>query len=376
MQTLEELKKIEFKKREFRLQSAKKQELILGKRKKEKLNITYVMTWTGVCGGTKIILEHANRLTKLGHKLTLISHDKRPDWFTIEESIDFIQVPYGEVLCEKIPRNTNVIVATYWREIYECVEQKIAPVIYFEQGDFHLFDLEKLDNRLYNYINKQMQTVNYIYTVSNFAKEKLKEVYNVEAKVIPNAVDDKVFYYEPHKENIVPNITMIGSESAEFKKIQNIIEAVKMVENKGYKLKLNWITPTEPVKNKDFIAIVNPQQKIIGDTLRNTDIYICASLYESFCLPVLEAMTCGAAIITTNNGGNADFIKENENALLIQKNNIEDIAVKLEKLLDDKKLREKLAQAGVETSKRFNWDKVIRDIEEYYKEIAEYEVKG
>ena len=141
-------------------------------------------------------------------------------------------------------------------------------------------------------------------------------------------------------------------------------------------MKLNWITTTETVKNKDFIAIVNPQQKIIGDTLRNTDIYICASLYESFCLPVLEAMTCGAAIITTNNGGNADFIKENENALLIQKNNIEDIAVKLEKLLDDKKLREKLAQAGVETSKRFNWDKVIRDIEEYYKEIAEYEVKG
>ncbi len=38
---------------------------------------------------------------------------------------------------------------------------------------------------------------------------------------------------------------------------------------------------------KDFSCIdnliINPEQIIIGDTLRKTDIYICASMYESFC---------------------------------------------------------------------------------------------
>ncbi len=333
------------------------------------------MTWTGVCGGTKIILEHANRLTKRGHKITLISHDAKPIWFNLDEKIEFIEVPWTEVLCKSIPKETDVIVATYWREIYECVEQKIAPVVYFEQGDFHLFDLDKLDKRTFEYINNSLKTVNYIYTVSSFAKEKLKEVYNVDSKVIPNAVDNNVFYYKEHEKNEIPNITIIGAENAEFKRIQNIIEAIKIVEKKGYKIKLNWITPSKPVKNKGLNPIINPPQIVIGDTLRKTDIYICDSMYESFCLPVLEAMTCGAAIITTNNGGNMDFVKDNVNALIIEKDNIDEIVQKLEKLINSRELINSLVKNGVEESVQYSWNTTITKIEEYYQEIANYVIE-
>ena len=77
---------------------------------------------------------------------------------------------------------------------------------------------------------------------------------------------------------------------------------------------------------KDFSCIdnliINPEQIIIGDTLRKTDIYICASMYESFFLPVLEALTCGCAVITTDNGGINDFCENNFNCLLIERNKI------------------------------------------------------
>lgn len=375
MEISQSMRKMEFDKREERLKNAKKQRLIYKNKNKRKLNITYVMTWTGVCGGSKIILEHANRLTERDHKVTLISHDEKPKWFKLNEKVDFIQVPWNEVLCEEIPKNTDIIIATYWREIYECVEQKIAPVIYFEQGDYHLFDLEKLDDRTFDYIKKQLKTINFIYTVSNFAKEKLKEIYNVESIVIPNAVDNNVFYYEKHTKNDVPNITLIGSEEATFKQIQNILDAIKIIGKKGYKIKLNWITPTIPKKNTDISAIVNPPQMLIGDTLRKTDIYICASMYESFCLPVLEAMTCGAAIVTTNNGGNMDFVEDEKNALIIEKDNIDDIVEKIERLLNDENLKQYLIKNGVEESARYSWNITISTIEEYYQEIANYEVE-
>lgn len=375
MEISQSMRKMEFDKREERLKNAKKQRLIYKNKNKRKLNITYVMTWTGVCGGSKIILEHANRLTERDHKVTLISHDEKPKWFKLNEKVDFIQVPWNEVLCEEIPKNTDIIIATYWREIYECVEQKIAPVIYFEQGDYHLFDLEKLDDRTFDYIKKQLKTINFIYTVSNFAKEKLKEIYNVESIVIPNAVDNNVFYYEKHTKNDVPNITLIGSEEATFKRIQNILDAIKIIGKKGYKIKLNWITPTIPKKNTDISAIVNPPQMLIGDTLRKTDIYICASMYESFCLPVLEAMTCGAAIVTTNNGGNMDFVEDEKNALIIEKDNIDDIVEKIERLLNDENLKQYLIKNGVEESARYSWNITISTIEEYYQEIANYEVE-
>ena len=116
---IKKLKEKEFEKREKRLEKSIPQKLKYKKElKKDKLHITYVMTWTGICGGTKIILEHANRLTDRGHKITLISHDVKPTWFPINQNIEFIQVPWTEVLCESIPK-CDLIVATYWREIYE-----------------------------------------------------------------------------------------------------------------------------------------------------------------------------------------------------------------------------------------------------------------
>lgn len=375
MEDIQYYKEIEFNRREKNLKNAKKQKLKFMEKNKEKLNITYVMTWTGVCGGSKIILEHANRLTERGHKITLLSHDVKPTWFKLNKKVEFIQVPWVEILCKKIPKETDIIVATYWREIYECVEQKIAPVVYFEQGDFHLFDLQKLDKRTFEYISNGLKTVNYIYTVSNFAKQKLEDVYNVESIVIPNAVDNNVFYYKEHEKNEIPNITIIGSENAEFKRIQNIIEAIKIIREKGYKVKLNWITPSEPIKHKELNPIVNPPQIVIGNVLRNTDIYVCASMYESFCLPVLEAMTCGAAIITTNNGGNMDFVKDNVNALIIEKDNINDIVNKIEKLINSRELMDSLVKNGVEESAQYSWDTTIGKIEKYYQEIANYVIE-
>jgi glycosyltransferase involved in cell wall biosynthesis len=168
-------------------------------------------------------------------------------------------------------------------------------------------------------------------------------------------------------------IKIIGAEDATFKRIEDILKAIRIVRQKGYDINLNWISPTMPHINKEAV-IVNPEQKVIGDTLRKTDIYVCASRYESFCLPVLEAMTCGACVITTNNGGNMDFVHDKENALLIEKDNIDDIVNKIEYLINNEDYRKELAAHGVEESKKFSWDETMKKIDSYYRNIADYEV--
>lgn len=369
---IEQLKQIEFERREEELKNAKKQDLKFLKQKKQKLHITYVMTWTGICGGTKIILEHANRLTKLGHKVTLISHDKKPNWFSMEKQVEFIEVPWEEVLCTKIPK-CDLIVVTYWREIYEAINQKIAPVIYFEQGDYHLFAPEKLDKRLENFIQKQLEVVSFIYTVSSYAKQKIKERFNKEATIIPNAINTNVFFYKEHTKNKEIAVAMIGAQQTDFKRINNILKALEELKNEGYKFKINWITPTKPLES-NIKCIINPPQIEIGNTLRNSDIYICASVYESFCLPVLEAMACGATVITTNNGGNMDFVSDGKNALIIKQDNIEDMKDKIKILSNDEILKKELTKNALETSKQYHWDIIIPQIEEYYRNVAKYEV--
>ena len=297
-----EFRRSEFERRDARLQNAKPMKLKKTQEKKNKLHIVYVMTWTGLCGGSKIILQHCNELVKNGHNASIICHFSKPNWFPLDKNVTFIQVPFGEVLCEKIPK-CDVIVATYWKEIYECVEQNIAPVVYFEQGDSHLFEPSSLDARTMRHIRKQISVAPFVYTVSTFAKEKLRENFGTEAEVIPNAIDKNIFYpakdRKTNGDKIV--ITAIGSENIPFKCIANIVVAVILLKKLGRNIEFIWISPDAPGKLSAIPALVAPSQKEIGDCLRRSDIFVCASLYESFCLPVLEAMTCGAAVVTTDN---------------------------------------------------------------------------
>lgn len=342
--------------------------------KKQKLSIVYIMVWTKVCGGSKIILEYVNRLAQKGHNVSIITYDVKPTWFQISNDVNFIQVPEEEDLKKYIPE-CDVLVATSWKCIYTAVESQKGPVVFFEQGGSHLFEVEKLSEIKRQVVKDRLQLIPFLYTVSQYSTDKIKELYNRDSEIIYNALDSNIFYPrgERQEQDNYTSITIIGSEEFKFKNVEEILQVIKRLKEK-YPIKLNWITQTKPEKNTEE-AIINPKQKRIGDILRNTDIYICNSEYESFGLPTLEAMTCGAAVITTDTGGMRDFVEDGKNALVIQKHNSKNMEEKLELLINDKKLRKKIAREGIKTAQRFQWENSIEKIEEYYREIASYQIK-
>ena len=368
-----EFRRSEFLRRDAKLQAGKPMKLIQADKRKKRLHIVYVMTWIGICGGSKIILQHCNHLVERGHRVTIVCHFSKPDWFPLDSKVGFVQPPMGEILCEYIPK-CDVIVATYWKEIYECVEQNIAPVVYFEQGDTHLFDPTAMDAYTMQHIRKQIELAPFVYTVSTFAAEKLKDNFNSVAKVIPNAVDKSIFYPSSVREASGSKtvVTAIGSEHIAFKCIINIVAAVAVLRKIGHDIEFIWISPDAPSLLTTIPVKINPNQLEIGDYLRRSDIYVCASRYESFCLPVLEAMTCGASVVTTDSGGVRDFVKDKVNALLIEKNSIADIVEKLAKLINNPNLRSELSIAAEETAKKFDWIYTTDSLISYYQDIASY----
>lgn len=342
--------------------------------KKEKLSIVYIMVWTKVCGGSKIILEYVNRLAQKGHNVSIVTYDVKPTWFPISNNVNFIQVPEEDDLEKYIPE-CDVLVATSWKCIYTAVESQKAPVVFFEQGGSHLFEIEKLCEIKRKVVKDRFQLMPFLYTVSKYSSDKMKELYGRDSEIIYNALDSNIFY--PRVENQEQDkdiaITIIGSEEFKFKNIEEILQVIRRLKEK-YPINLNWITQTKPERNTEE-AIINPEQKRIGDILRNTDIYICNSEYESFGLPTLEAMTCGAAVITTDTGGMRDFVEDGENALVIKKHDSKDMEEKVELLINDKMLRKKIAIEGMKTAQRFQWENSVEKIEEYYREIASYQIK-
>ena len=83
--------------------------------------------------------------------------------------------------------------------------------------------------------------------------------------------------------------------------------------------------------------------------------FVYPSLYEGFGLPILEAMQCGAPVITCNNtslpevGGDA--------VLYISGHDEQETAAKLAQLYSDAELAQNLKQKGLERAKKFNWQK-------------------
>ncbi len=343
---------------------------------KNKLHIVYIMIWTKVCGGSKIILEYANRLSREGDDITIITYDNKPDWFKLDENVNFIKVDSNKKISDYIPQ-CDVIIATSWKCIYDAIQSNKAPVVFFEQGGAHLFDIAALNDKKKEVVKHRFRVVPFIYTVSEYAKDIINKEYNrCDVEVIYNAVDSNIFYPRniTNKDEDVIRITIIGSEDFKFKNIEGILQAMRILSKEYNNIQLNWITQTEPKKNKEK-AIINPTQKQIGDILRNTDIYICNSQYESFGLPTLEAMTCGAAVITTDTGGMRDFVVNNKNAIVINKNDEKDIVEKVKMLIENKEKMKLIAQEGMKTALEFNWDNSIKKVREYYKEIASYKVK-
>lgn len=77
------------------------------------------------------------------------------------------------------------------------------------------------------------------------------------------------------------------------------------------------------------------------------------SLYEGFGLPVLEALACGAAVVTSNNSSLPEVA--GDAALLIDARDVEAIAWAMQRFLQDHKWRSIMQQKGLAQAKKFSW---------------------
>ena len=81
-------------------------------------------------------------------------------------------------------------------------------------------------------------------------------------------------------------------------------------------------------------------------------------------MPPMEAMACGAALVTYDNGGCRDYARHGETALVAPRRDVDALARALERLVDDAPLRERLARAGQAFIHReFDWDRATTRLE-------------
>lgn len=95
--------------------------------------------------------------------------------------------------------------------------------------------------------------------------------------------------------------------------------------------------------------------------------FIYPSLYEGFGLPPLEAMACGAPVITSRTPALMETV--GNAARLVDPKDIRDIAQAMTEMLSEQKAREHYAELGKVHVKQFSWEQTALKTLEVYREL-------
>jgi len=252
---------------------------------------------------------------------------------------------------------------------------------FFLHRDFHPQEtLEYFDNSFY----KNIYRSDMIITGSSYTKQEILDRLDFQEdkiRVIYHGVNHHLFkiYKDIELDFKLPPKFILSVGSIEPRKnLLGLLKAYNLLDKNiknEYKLILVGFKGWE---NQEIMEIINQNRDSIRylGFISNSDLakvynlatcFVYPSFYEGFGLPIVEAMACGTAVVSSNSsslpevGGDA--------VLYCNPHNINEIKQMIEKLLSDKSLREKMIKKGLKQAQLFSWDKSAKEHLEVFKEI-------
>jgi len=133
-------------------------------------------------------------------------------------------------------------------------------------------------------------------------------------------------------------------------------ELEKLLTEIGDKDLINRIILTGYVINTDLPAIYNLCK-----------VFLYPSLRESFGIPMLEAMRCGAPVITSNTSSMPEV--SGGAAYIVDPFKPEEITAGIEKILTDNDYRKEIIEKGFRQSAKFSWKNMAKKVLELYETV-------
>tara|TARA_B100002019_G_scaffold39933_1_gene33474 strand:- start:1535 stop:2767 length:1233 start_codon:yes stop_codon:yes gene_type:complete len=239
--------------------------------------------------------------------------------------------------------------------------------------------------RWYSFLKMQMTVASklkYILTVSKKSCEDLEKDFHLDKKnihIIYNGIDTNLFRPIFYKNKDPYKVIVTASSDQPVKGLKYLLLAFKKLTPKYPKLNLlvvgklqsggeieSLIFKLDLEKKITFIHGISSESLVEHYAL--SSIAVVPSIYEGFGLPAAEAMACGIPVISTNGGALPEIV--GEAGLIVPVKNSELIAYEIEKLIEDKSLREDLGLAGRKRiEENFSWDVTAEKVAQLYKSI-------
>ena len=326
-------------------------------------NIAFVLPSTNISGGVNVVIKHGKILKKAGYDVFFINMDNNDkDVITKDGTISVIKIQ-DTILAGQI----HTMVATLWATLqfvkgYPNVINRNYLVQNFETNFFENGNyLKIMANATYNSFTK----VNYL-TISKWCQNWLKDDYKKECKYVPNGIDTKQFPFKKRKFEGKIKILVEGNSADYYKNVDESFKIVEKLDKNKYEI--NFLSYQG--KPKEWYYVDNFMHKVpydeVGKVYADCDILIKSSILESFSYPPLEMMATGGIVVVAPNEGNVEYLQDEYNCLFYEQGNIENAVEQIERIANDKDLREKLIKNGLETAQNREWNNIEKDIVKLY----------
>ena len=241
---------------------------------------------------------------------------------------------------------------------------KAKLIVSFHGHDLHFPIFNQIQNK--DYYKVLFDTGDYLVCNTNYLKDKLLKLGapGHKVKIIPVTVDTEMFI--PLK-NAAPDnpikLVTVGRVD-ELKGQQNGVQAVKLLKEKGYSVKYyiggegshskfikELVSRLGLTDNVRFMGKMSPPEVV--QLLQSAHIFLMTSvteangMQESQGLVTAEAQACGLPVVAFDSGGVKYTLLEGKTGFLCTEKDTKCLAEKVEILLQDNQLRERMGKNAV-----------------------------
>ncbi|MDQ6730416.1 MAG: glycosyltransferase [Actinomycetota bacterium] len=266
------------------------------------LRVVYVTEDTGVGGGHRDIFEHLNRLQGRGHEVELWSLGPPPDWFELRAPVRTFE-DY-KALVQALAPVKAIKVATWWATaspVWQASVLEGIPVFFVQDIETSYYPGNTaVQNIILSWYRHEFRYM----TISSWNRDRLAEL-GLKAELIPPGIDLDNFRPLPDVPRRTDMVLALGRTNP-LKNLPLTIAAWRELPEPRPELCLFGIEP-DLADEPGIRYVTSPSDEEVNRLFNEATVFLQTSTHEGFCLPALESMATGGAVVCTDAHGNRDF---------------------------------------------------------------------
>ena len=203
-------------------------------------------------------------------------------------------------------------------------------------------------------------------------------------KIIYNGINWADWSSVPNKEvfrkqypTISEKFVLFAGRLATNKGLSDLISAMQLIDKKSVDLVITGadmglgkqLEKEASGKGVTMHRLGHIDDETYRSVLSAAEMLVLPSEYEAFGIVLLEAAAAKTPVIGTNVGGIPEAMSPGNNGLIVEYNDVNNLAKSIAILLEDEKMSREMGKSGREWAKKFSWESIVKEIEHEYKLI-------